>query len=93
MILFKLCRTTHKWIGILLSLLLLNIAVTGMLLLLKKEYDWIQPPTKTGAEGVLSSFKSTEEILQAVLSQGHEDFQSLALEIFKCLLSCIEKVS
>ena len=36
MTLFKLCWETHKWIGIALSLILINISVTGLLLLEKK---------------------------------------------------------
>jgi len=37
---------THKWVGIGSSLLVLLISVTGFLLLVKKDYTWIQPPTQ-----------------------------------------------
>lgn len=40
--------TTHKWAGIILAIIFLNIAVTGVLLLFKKKVDWIQPPTQRG---------------------------------------------
>lgn len=36
----------HKWVGLTIAAFLLLIAVTGFLLLLKKEFAWIQPPTR-----------------------------------------------
>lgn len=40
---FKLFWTTHKWIGIILTLVFTLTAVTGFLLLVKKDFDWIMP--------------------------------------------------
>ena len=41
-------RKWHRSLGLGLALFLLVSAVTGMLLGLKKEVDWIQPPTQRG---------------------------------------------
>lgn len=45
---YKLFWVTHKWVGIVLALVILNIAGTGILLLFKKDVAWIQPPTQRG---------------------------------------------
>jgi len=70
-------RKTHKWVGILLSVVFLNSAVTGILLLEKKNYAWIQPPTLTGAEGKAEDFISTRNLVEIVLSQDSPNFRSL----------------
>ncbi len=73
---YKFFLKIHKWVGIIFSLVFLNIAVTGFLLLQKKNYAWLQPVTETGAEGEIQDFITTEELLDIVFRQGHEDFQS-----------------
>lgn len=65
---FKFFWTTHKWVGIIIAVILANIAVTGFLLLFKKRSNWIQPPAQEGvAPGELSvSFDSLLEALRSV---------------------------
>jgi uncharacterized iron-regulated membrane protein len=70
-------RKTHKWVGILLSVVFLNSALTGILLLEKKNYAWIQPPTLTGAERKAEDFISTRNLVEIVLSQDSTNFRSL----------------
>ena len=41
-------RTIHKWGSIIIALPLLVVLVTGVLLLLKKQFSFIQPPTIKG---------------------------------------------
>ena len=41
-------RTIHYWGSSLCALPILLVIITGLLLLLKKESDWIQPPTMNG---------------------------------------------
>ncbi|KZX02025.1 membrane protein [Pseudoalteromonas luteoviolacea] len=41
-------RNIHKWASIVIALPLLVILVTGILLLVKKEFDFIQPPSAKG---------------------------------------------
>ena len=74
---FKFFWKAHKWVGIVLSIVFINLAVTGFLLLIKKKFDWIQPPTQQGAEGAPADFITTEQLFDIVLSQDHPDFQSL----------------
>lgn len=74
---FKFFWSTHKWTGIVLALVLVMIATTGFLLLLKKEFAWIQPPTKKGTEGELAEFITTQRLVAVILEQNHPDFQSL----------------
>jgi uncharacterized iron-regulated membrane protein len=74
--LYKSVRNTHKWISIILSVAFINTAVTGLLLLVKKKYDWIQPPTQEDARGNTEDFISVQHLFKIVLNQGHEDFES-----------------
>ena len=43
-------RKIHHWGSILIALPLATVLVTGVLLLLKKDLDWIQPPTIKGEQ-------------------------------------------
>jgi len=47
-------RTTHKWASFIIALPLLLVIVTGILLLVKKEFSILQPPTQKGIEKVPS---------------------------------------
>jgi uncharacterized iron-regulated membrane protein len=75
---YRIWRKTHKWIGIIYSLVLLNFSITGLLLLEKKEYEWIQPATRVGAEGVEKDFIDMQNLMEVVYSHGHQDFQNLS---------------
>ena len=57
-----------------LSLILINISVTGLLLLEKKQYDWIQPSTREGEPGSSADFISMQQVLDAVFACQHPDF-------------------
>jgi uncharacterized iron-regulated membrane protein len=74
---YKLFRSTHKWFGIIFAMVFLNIAVTGLLLLEKKNFTWIQPETKQGAPGHANSFITNRQLFETVFSQQHKDFQTL----------------
>lgn len=56
-------RKTHYWGAIICAVPVLIIIVTGIMLLLKKEIAWIQPPTIKAEKGVPTL--SFDEILQA----------------------------
>jgi uncharacterized iron-regulated membrane protein len=70
----KLFWNIHKYAGIALSLLVSMIAVTGLLLLLKKDIPTLQPPTQRGAEGGPAEFLSIDEVLQRTYAIGHPAF-------------------
>ena len=44
-------RKLHRWGAVLTLLPLLIVIVSGLLLQVKKQVSWIQPPTQTGSEG------------------------------------------
>ena len=44
----KLNRTIHYWGSSICAIPVLLVIVTGIMLLLKKDFDWIQPPTIKG---------------------------------------------
>ncbi len=44
-----LTRKSHRWGAILIAAPFLLVIITGILLQLKKDWNWIQPPTQRGA--------------------------------------------
>ncbi len=75
--LYKFFWDTHRWVGISLALVFATIAGTGFLLLIKKDYAWIQPPTRSGASGGVDDLLPLHTVFARVLEQGHPDFQSM----------------
>lgn len=50
--LLKLSRRSHLWLASLIMLPVVIVLITGILLQVRKEIDWIQPPTQRGTSGV-----------------------------------------
>lgn len=73
---FRWFWNTHRWTGLTLGAIFALTAVTGVLLLLKKEFHYLQPPTQKGTPGAITSFLSVDDITRAVLAEGHPQFQS-----------------
>lgn len=67
---FKILWETHKWIGVALGLLLVLTAGTGFLLLVKKEFAWIQPPTQRGQEAPSEDLLSLQDVYERVFALG-----------------------
>jgi len=44
-------RRLHRWATVLVVVPFLIVLVSGLLLQVKKEFDWVQPPTQTGTPG------------------------------------------
>ncbi|PHS33035.1 MAG: hypothetical protein COA95_01620 [Methylophaga sp.] len=65
----KFNRKTHYWGAIICALPILIVIITGVILLLKKDIDWVQPPSARGQgdipevsfEQILSLSKSIEQ--------------------------------
>ncbi|WP_426358159.1 PepSY domain-containing protein [Pseudocolwellia sp. HL-MZ19] len=65
----KVNRSTHKWASIIVAIPVLIIIVTGILLLIKKEFSYLQPASQSGVSNVpsipfdviLQQAKSVEE--------------------------------
>lgn len=63
----KFNRFFHRWGSIFVSAPILLVIVSGILLLLKKESNWIQPPTQPGSSNELTvSFDTILEQSQSV---------------------------
>jgi uncharacterized iron-regulated membrane protein len=74
---YRLIRSAHKWVGIILSLVIIVISISGFLLLQKKNLSWLQPPTQTGAVGEPKDHITVSELYDAVLTLNYPDFQTL----------------
>lgn len=61
-----LTRKVHRWGAILVAVPFLLVIITGLLLQLKKEWDWIQPPSRRGTGKVPTV--SFDKILAAAMS-------------------------
>ncbi len=63
----KLNRSVHRWGSLLILLPAIVIFTTGLILQVKKEFTWIQPPTRHGSAGQPSiSFEQILAIARAV---------------------------
>jgi len=62
----KVNRSTHKWASIIVAIPVLIIIVTGILLLIKKEFSYLQPASQSGVSNVPSI--SFDVILQQAKS-------------------------
>ncbi len=75
---FRVLWQVHKWAGITLGTVLVLSAVTGFLLLQKKDHDWIQPPTAQGTMAPIGQVRPLAEVLDAVYAIGHPAFREEA---------------
>ncbi len=55
-------RLLHRYLGLTLALLLIISAVTGVLLALKKEADFLQPPTSKGASQDMKNWLPLDQL-------------------------------
>lgn len=60
----RLNRKVHRWAGIITAIPVIIILITGILLLLKKDVAWIQPPSQKGSSKALKL--TFDEILEVV---------------------------
>jgi hypothetical protein len=64
-------RKLHRWGAVVIALPLIIVVATGLLLQLKKQSDWIQPPSQTGTKGGLTiGFDRILEIARSVPQAG-----------------------
>jgi uncharacterized iron-regulated membrane protein len=69
-------RKIHHWGSIIIALQLAIVVVTGVLLLLKKDFDWVQPPTMKGEQkGIGIGF---DEILAVARTVPEANIESWA---------------
>jgi uncharacterized iron-regulated membrane protein len=65
---FRLLWQIHKWTGIVLGIVLLTSATTGFLLLIKKDFHWIQPTTQRGTAGPADEIAPMREVYAAAFA-------------------------
>lgn len=68
----------HRWLGLGVGLVLLLSAGTGLLLLLKKDLPWVQPPVVHGAPGAIEALQPLPAVYAAVFALGLPEFRSEA---------------
>lgn len=62
-----LLRKIHYWGSLSIALPLIIMIGAGVLLMVKKEFDWIQPPNKEGVERNLMPMSSMQELFDSAL--------------------------
>lgn len=72
---FRTIWLLHRWLGAAAGLILLLTAATGLLLLLKKDHDWIQPPPMECAEGSAAELQPLAKVYEAVFALGLRQFR------------------
>ena len=71
-------RKIHNWGSIIIAAQLAIVLVTGVLLLLKKDVDWIQPPTIKGEQkGLALDFDQILMIARTVPEAGVETWSDI----------------
>jgi len=71
-------RRAHRWISISIAVPLILIICTGILLLLKKQISWVQPPTQVGAASSPSlAFDEILEIARRVTNAQIHDWEDI----------------
>jgi len=69
-------RKAHRWGSVLVAVPFLLVLVTGILLQVKKQFTWVQPPTQKGASKEPSA--SFAAVLDAVRAVPEAEVQSWA---------------
>ena len=72
---FRTIWLLHRWLGIAAGLILMMVSVTGFLLLVKKDYDWLQPPTMECAPGGVEDLQPMAKVYEAVFALGLPQLQ------------------
>jgi len=70
----KLNRSTHNWLSIIIVMPALLIFVTGILLVFKKDIDWIQPPSRKGHSIATPVLPMAEPLKQATSTPQAQNF-------------------
>ncbi len=94
-----LLRKIHNWSSIVIALPLIVIVGAGIFLQLKKEFEWIQPPTKEGEIRVGVPEASLHDMFNAAKSVGHagittwEDMDRIDFKPDKGVIKFISKTN
>jgi uncharacterized iron-regulated membrane protein len=75
---FRTLWLLHRWVGIAVGLLVMLTAASGLLLLVKKRFAWIQPPVAVGAAGTPEQLRPLADVYGAVFALGLPQLRSEA---------------
>ena len=70
-------RKLHRWGAILTALPLLLVIVSGLILQLKKELDWVQPPTEKGKGAAAVDWQQVLAVAQSVPEAEVETWEDI----------------
>lgn len=74
----KLSRDVHFWGALLCAVPLLVVIITGMILILKKEFHWVQPTTiKREGRSPNITFMQILDVAKSVQEAGIEDWSDI----------------
>ncbi|MEZ6037369.1 MAG: PepSY-associated TM helix domain-containing protein [Planctomycetota bacterium] len=73
---FRTVWLLHRWLGVAAGVLLGLCAITGGLLLLKKDFAALQPPIVRGVDGPPEQLRPLAEVYAAVFALGVPELQS-----------------
>jgi uncharacterized iron-regulated membrane protein len=76
--LFRALWTLHRWLGVAVGLVLVVTAVTGFLLLIKKDQPWLQPAVMRGADGPPEQLQALAAVYGAVFALQVPELRSEA---------------
>lgn len=70
-------RRLHRWVGMLLALVMTVLALSGGFVAFKKQVEYLQPGTRTGAEASLEALLPPARIAEQVLALGLPEARSI----------------
>ncbi len=73
---FRTLWLLHRWLGIAVGVVVMVTATSGLLLLLKKDYAWLQPAVVRGAPGTPEQLQPLAAVYGAVFALGLPQFRS-----------------
>ncbi|MCR9246597.1 MAG: PepSY domain-containing protein [bacterium] len=74
---FRLLWLMHRWLGVAAGLILLLSALTGLLLLVKKDFDCLQPPVTVGQPGPVAELQPLSAVIGAVMALDLPQFETV----------------
>ena len=63
-------RKLHKWVGVLLALIMVVISTTGGFVAFKDKLDYLHPPGRSGAQGDITTAIPPARVAEIVLALG-----------------------
>jgi uncharacterized iron-regulated membrane protein len=71
-------RKVHRWAAVIIALPVIIVIVTGIILQVKNEFDWIKPPTQTGKSNELTlSFDRVLDIVSQIPEVGLKSWSDI----------------